>query len=143
MLDQEFDKIHHRDGFANEDIVFMTVIVESNLFAVIRIDTVQSDNRAAEVTGDVFDHGFGITEVGFGVDIETIFIFTVNMCFYLFKRRTDVSFHQVQECCLKSGSQVGKREMFYDLPETVIGETAFCNEAVDVWVPFQRASESM
>lgn len=39
---------------------------------------------------DVFDDSVCVAEIGFGVNIETVFILFVNVGFGLFKGRTDM-----------------------------------------------------
>lgn len=72
-----------------------------------------------------------------------MFVFPVDMGFCLFEGRTDALLHFIKEGGLEGEPQTFVIKMFYVTPETVIRETAFGDEAVDVGIPFQGASESM
>ena len=55
MLYQEFHELESRDGFGNESIVFMSVIVKGNIFPIIRINPGSGDDWSSKVTANVFD----------------------------------------------------------------------------------------
>lgn len=66
--------------------------MEGDLVIFIRIDAAESNHRAAEVSGDIFDDGVGIGKAGLGIDIKAMLVFFVNESFGLFKRGTDPGF---------------------------------------------------
>ena len=47
--------------------------MKSDIFAIIRINTAQGNNRTSQVSADVFDNSLGVAEIRFGIDIETAF----------------------------------------------------------------------
>lgn len=143
MLDQEFDEFNDGKFFLDIGIIFMPVIVENNIFAVIGIDTFEGNDRPAEIPADVFYNGIGIAEIGLCIDIKAVFILVVNTGFDFLEGRTDLFFHLVKESSLKSLPEKTVMEMSDIAPETIIRESALGNEAVDVWIPFQRASEGV
>ena len=143
MLDQEFDKIDDGKFFLDISIILMTVIVENDIFTIIGIDTVKGNNRSSQIPADVFYNGIGITEIWFCVDIETVFIFAVNMGFGFLERWTDTFFHLIKKSGLKSLAEEPIMKMSDITPEAVIGETTFGDQTVDMWIPFQRAPEGM
>ncbi len=49
MLDQQRNKVQNRNGFLHEGIILVPVVMESDIFTVIRINTVQSNNWAPQV----------------------------------------------------------------------------------------------
>ena len=143
MLDEKRDEIHDGNSFFHVRIIFVSIVMESHIFPIVRIDAGSGNDGTPKVAADVFNDGIRITEIGFGIDIEAVFIFFVNVCFGLFKRRTDMRFKLVQESGLKGFTEIGIVEMFNDFPEAAIRETAFCKETVDVRIPFQWSAESM
>ena len=143
MLDQEFDKINDGKFFLDIGIILMTVIVENDIFAIIGIDTLKGNHRSSQIPADVFYNGIGITKIWLCVDIETVFIFAVNMGFGFLERWTDPFFHLIKESGLKSLAEEPIMKMSDITPEPIVGETAFGDQAVDMRIPFQRTSESM
>ena len=139
MLDEQGNKIHDRDSFADKSVV----LVESDEAAVIGINPFQGDGGPSEVTANVFSDNACIAKIGFGIDIETVFVLAVNESLGLFERRPDVLFHFIEEGGLESVAQESITEMFHIAPEGVIGEAALGNKAMDVRVPLERAAEGM
>ncbi len=143
MLDKQGNKVHGRERFFHVGIVFVFIVVEGHIFPIIGIDAGGSNNRAAEITADVFYNRVSVAEIWFGIDIETIFIFFVNGGFCFFERRTDTVFQFIQEGGLERFAEISIVEMFYNFPEAVIREGAFGKKAMDMGIPFQRPAESM
>lgn len=143
MLDKEGNKVHDRESFFHIGIILVFVVVESHVTAIVRINTGGGNNRPAKVTADVFYDSVRVTEIWFGIDIETIFIFFVNGGFGLFKRRADTRFQLIQESGLESLPEIGIVEIFHNPPEAVIRETAFGKKTVDMGIPFERPAEGM
>lgn len=85
MADQTLDEIHSRDGFFNIFFIFVTIVVESNHIAIIFIDSGGGNDRSAKITTDIFDHYFGITEIGFCINIKSLFVVVVTSGLYFFK----------------------------------------------------------
>ena len=143
MLDQEFDEFNDGKSLFNINIIFMTVIVESDIFTIIGINTFEGNDRSSKIAADVFYNGIGITEIRFCIDIKAVFIFVVNKCFGFLERWTNVFFHFIKEGSLESFAEVSVIEISDIAPEAVIGVTAFGDEAVDMGIPLQRTSKSM
>lgn len=117
--------------------------MESDEAAVIGINPFQGDGGPSEVTANVFSDNACIAKVGFGIDIETVFVLAVNESLGLFERRPDVLFHFIEEGGPESVAQESITEMFHIAPERVIGKAALGNKAMDVRVPLERAAEGM
>lgn len=47
----------------------MPVVVESYIVTVIEINSGKSNNRLAQITADVFNNGFRIAKIGFGINV--------------------------------------------------------------------------
>lgn len=143
MLDEELYEINGRDGLLDKNIVLMSVVVESDIIPVIGVDTGKCNDRAAQVAADIFDDGTRIGKGGLCIDIKAVLIFAVDKSLGLFKGGSDPFFHFRQQDRLESPAQVSIVEMFYSPPESFVREGAFCDEAVDVGVPFQGPAKGM
>lgn len=143
MLDKKGNEIQYGNCFFHIGIIFVLIVMESHVITIVRINAGGGNDRAPEVTADVFYNSVSVAEIGFGIDIETVFIFSVNGCFGLFKRRTDMRFQFIQESGLESFSEVSIVEVFHNPPEAVIRETAFGKKTVDMRIPFERPAEGM
>ena len=143
MLDQELNEVNDRDSLLYKDIVLMPVVVESDIFPVIGVDTGKCNDRAAQVAADIFDDGTRIGKGGLCIDIKAVLIFAVDKGFGLYEGRADPFFHFIEKDSLESLTQVSIIKMFYSPPESPVREAALCDETVDMRVPFQGPSEGM
>lgn len=96
MLDQQFDKVNGRKSLPYEDVVFMPVVMESDVVAIVRINSGEGDNGAPEVAADIFDNRFRAAEIRFCINIKTIFIFTIYLGFRFFERGPNTFFQFIQ-----------------------------------------------
>lgn len=143
MLDQELYEVDGRDGLLDKNIVLMSVVVESDMIPVIGVDTGKCNNRATQVAADIVDDGTRIGKGGLCIDIKAIFIFTVNKGFGLFEGRANPLFHFMEKDSLESLAQVSIIEMLYRAPEAFVRKATLCDEAVNMWIPFQWSSKGM
>lgn len=121
----------------------MSVIVESNILSIIGIDPSECDDGTSKIAGNIFDNSIDIARIGFGIDIEAIFVLVVNLCFDLFERRADLLFQKIEKGGLERFSEEKVIEVLNIAPKPVIRKTAFGDEAVNMWIPFQRTSKRM
>lgn len=84
VADEPFDEIHGRDCFLHIFSIFMAVVMKSNHFAIIFINTGSGYDRTSEIASNIFDYVFRVTFVWFCINIETIFMFGVTFRFYFF-----------------------------------------------------------
>ena len=143
VLNKQFDKINGRNSFPHKGIIFVFIVMKSYIFAIIGINSGKGNDRASQITADIFDNGIRVTKIGFGINIKAILIFFVDFRFSSFKRGTKVFFEFVQKNRLKRFTQISVIEIFDITPETIVGVSAFREKAVDVRIPFERTSESM
>ena len=82
VADKTFNKVYGRDGFRDELIILVTIIVEGNgvILFVIGINTGSSDDRSPEISADVFENLVRIIFARFQVNIEPIFRMLVDLC---------------------------------------------------------------
>lgn len=102
--------------FFYERIIFVPAVVEGYIVTGIGINSGKGNNRSTQIAADVFDNGFGIAKIGFGINVKAVLVFAIDFCFGL---------------------------LFYCAPETVIRISTFGKKAVDVRIPFKRAAKSM
>lgn len=143
MLDKQGNEVQYRDSSFNIGIILVSVIMESHIFPIIGIDSGRGNDWPPKVAANVFDDSIGVTEIGFGIDVETILILFVNSGLSLFERRADMPFQFIKECSLESLAQVSVVEMLYNFPETVIRKAAFGKKAVNMRIPFQGSAEGV
>lgn len=136
MLDEAFYEFHNGDSLFHKSIIFMAVVMEGDKVTIIFIDAGGGNNGTAKVASNIFHNCFGITFVWFGINIEAIFVFSIALGFYLFKGRSKLKFHFIQESSTESITEERVVEIINVAPEPVITVTAFRNEAMNVRIPF-------
>ena len=93
MNDEPLNKLNSGNCFDNEFVVLMSVVMEGNMRARIRINTGSGNNRPAEIAANVLRNSGRVTVIRLGVDIEAIVIFFVKESFGFLERRTNALFH--------------------------------------------------
>ena len=78
VLSKPWHEIKNRDGFDDQFLVFMAIVMEGNELAVIFVNSRCGYNRATEIAADIFDYGFRITFIRFGINIEAMFMFRIT-----------------------------------------------------------------
>ena len=121
----------------------MTVIVESNGISVIPVNPGSGNYWPAKIAADIFSHYFRIAKVGFGIDIEALFVLAVAFRFYMFKGRTYFVFQFIEESRAESIAEIVVVKVFYMAPEAVITVAAFGKKTVNVGIPFEITTKSM
>ena len=96
VADEALDKFQSRDCLFHIFIILVTVVMEGDKIAIVTVDPGSSDDRATEITADIFDNRFRVTIVWLGIDVEAIIMFPIAAGLYFFERRTDQGFHFVQ-----------------------------------------------
>lgn len=143
MRDETPDKFHGRDGFLYIGVIFVAVVMESDIFPIIVINTGGRNYRPAKITPNVFDNRFRVAFVWLCIDIETVFVVSVAKCLCFFEGWADSGFHFIKECGTEGVAQEGVVKMVHIFPETAVAQPAFRQQAVDMRVPFQIPSKSM
>lgn len=143
VLDKSLHERQCGNGFVNKFVVFMSVVVESDGSTIVAVNAGRGNNRAAEVSADVFCDNGRLTEIRFGIDVETIFLITVNRGFDFFKRVTEPGMQFIEECSLKGLPQKLIVKVFKRTPPPGIANAAFGNETVDVRIPFEVTAKGM
>lgn len=110
---------------------------------VITVNSGCGNDRSSKIAADIFGDCFGITEIGFGIDIEAVFMQTVAFGLHLFKRRSDPALHFIEEGSPEGVAEIVVVKVFYMTPETVITVAAFRKKAVNMRIPFEIPAECM
>lgn len=121
----------------------MPVVMKSDQFAIVFINAGGGNDRTAKVSADVFGHDFGITLIGPGVNIKTVFMVFITGSLYFLKGRTKMRFQFIRESGAESIPEKRVVEMFHIPPEAVITVPALRDETVDMGIPFKVSPESM
>ena len=117
----------------------MAVVVKRNRISVIAINPGCGDYRPAKMVADIFGNDFGITKIGFGIDIEAVFMLGVVVGLYPFKRRFDSDFYFIEKCSAEGVAELIK--VFDMTLETVITVAAIRKKAVNMRIPFEIPAE--
>lgn len=59
--------------------------MKRNRISVIAVNPGCGDYRPAKIASDIFGNDFGITKIGFGIDIEAVFMLSVAVGLYPLK----------------------------------------------------------
>ena len=117
--------------------------MESNGITIIPVNPGCGYDRSAKITTNIFRNDFRIAEIGFGIDIEALFMLSVTFRFYFFERRPNPAFQFIEKSRAKSIAQIVVVKVFYMAPEAVITVATFGKKAVNVGIPFEIAAKSM
>ena len=85
VLSKPWHEIKNRDGFDDQFLVFMAIVMKSNKITVVRINTRSCDDRAAKIATDIFNDFGWFTFIRKCTDIETIFMIGLDRGFHFFK----------------------------------------------------------
>lgn len=75
VANETLDEFHGRNRFFYVLFILMPVVMESDHFSIIFINSGCSYNRATEIAPDIFDYSFRVTFIGFGINIEALLVF--------------------------------------------------------------------
>ena len=117
--------------------------MEGDVSTVIVVNTRSSNDRSAKIPAKVFGHYFWVTLLGFGVDIEAMFMVFIAGCFYFFERRAECCLQFIQKSSAKGIAEVSVIKVFYITPKAVITVSSFRDEAMNVRVPFKVSAKSV
>ena len=101
MNNKPLNKFNGRNGFDNEFVIFVPVVMEGNMRAGVRIDTGSSNNRSAEVTTNVLGNDRRIAVVGLSVNVEPIAMIFIDGRFKFLEGRAEL----VMETIKQSGTE--------------------------------------
>jgi len=89
MANKAFDEINSQNRLFHILFIFVAVLVESNIFPIIFINSGSSNDRPTKIAPDIFDDSFGNSKVLFCKNIKTVHMVVIALGFHFFERRTD------------------------------------------------------
>lgn len=143
VSDKSFDEIHDRNRFDNQFFIFMPVVMKGDGITIIMVNPFCGDDRASEISADVFNNIRRITFVIFGIYIEAIDMIFINVRFNRLERRTDMFFKFIEECSTEGVPEVSVIKVVNPAPDNVITTAAFRNETVNMRIPFEVTPKSV
>ena len=117
--------------------------MENNGISIIPIDPGCGYDGPAKITANVFSNYFRIAKIGFCIDIEALFVLSVTLRFYFFKRRSNPVFQFIEKGSAERITEIVEVKVFHMTPEAVITVTTFRKDAVDVRIPFEISAKSV
>ena len=100
--DQSLNEFHGRNRFFYVLFILMPVVMESDHFTIVFINSGCGNDRTTKITPNVFYNNSGIAEVGFGINIKTLLVFTITFRLHFFEGRPDFGFHFIKQSRAKS-----------------------------------------
>ena len=97
MNNEPLNKLNSGNCFENEFVVLMSVVMEGNMRAGIRINTGSGNNRPAEIAANVLRNSGRVTVIRLGVDIESVAMITVDSRFNFLEGRTKLVMKTVEQ----------------------------------------------
>lgn len=138
VADESFDKVHSRNGLMDQDIIFVSVVMEGNSISklVIGVDTGSGNHGTAKIAADVVEDSRGSAFIAFGINVETVFGIVINGGFEAFEFRRKLLLKQIEEDGLEGMAEEGIVEVRNGAPEPELIDGAFGDKAVNMGVPF-------
>ena len=143
VLYKKFHKFESRDSHNHKFIVFVTVVMEGDIFTIIFINAFCGDNRSAKVTADIFRDFPWPAQGRLGINIKTIFAVLVDVRFDSLKRTAYFRFQFIQKSSAECSAKKCIVKVFESAPGRRVSDTTFRDKAVDVRVPLKTAAKSM
>ena len=143
MLDEAFHELKCRNGFDDEFLITVTVVVEGDMITVIGINSFGGDGRSAEISANIGRNLFHVTLVGFCIDVETILMEFIDESLIFFKRRTDFFLQKIEENSAERMPKESVVEVFKFSMGTINGDSGFGDDTVDMRIPLKRATKGM
>ena len=135
VADQTLYEFHNRNRFFYVPVIFVSVVMKGYKVTVIVVNSGGGNDRAAKIASDILDNGFRVTWIGFGIDVESLFVFPVTAGFYFFEGRSNSGFQLIKQGSAKGIAKESIVKIIDLAPETVIAVAAFGNETVNVRIP--------
>ena len=143
MLDNTANEIKHRDSLFNIYIVFMAVVVEGDILAIVFINTRGSNDRPSQISANVLDDFTRVALLWFSIDIETVLMISVGSSLVLSEGIAYLLMHQGKQSSLPGITEIFIVEMRLASPPAGITEAALGDKTVNVRIPFEIPAESV
>lgn len=82
VANKTLNKVDSRNGFCNELLILMAVVVEGNgvIFFIVSIDSGSSNHRSAKITSDVLQNLLGLAFAGLSIDVKAMSGMKIDLC---------------------------------------------------------------
>lgn len=111
--------------------------MESDKITIVAVNHGGGNDGTNKIASDILYDSFRLTFIGFGIDVEAVFMLPVTAGFYFFKGWANPEFRLTRQGGTEGIAEKGIVKMINITPETVITVAALGNEAVNVGIPFQ------
>jgi hypothetical protein len=85
VTDKPLNEIKNRNCFDYKFLILVAVVVKSNIFSIIVINTRGGDYWSSKITPNVFSNSRGITFIWFCINIKPIFMIFIDRGLHFFK----------------------------------------------------------
>ena len=143
MNNETLNKFNNGNGFNDEFVIFMPVVMESNMRAGVRINTGSGNNWPAKIAANVLRNDRRITIIGFSVNVESFAMITVDSRFDFFKRRAQPDMKTIKKSGTEGVAQKSIVEMFDAFPRSNAPDGDFGDEDMNVRIPLKAAPKGV
>lgn len=137
MLDEAFHELKSRNGFDDEFLITVAVVVEGDMITVIGINSFGGDGRSAEISADVGRDLFHVTLIRLSIDVEAVLVVFIDEGLFFFKGRTDFILQKIKKHSTESMPKVRIAEVIEFSMGTVNGDAGFGDDAVNMRIPLE------
>lgn len=102
MLDEVADEIKCRDGFHDQFVILVAVIVEGDHVTIIFINARGGNGAPAEIAADIFNYSPEDTLIRFSANIEIAFVVSVDGGFDFLKKELILSSSSLRSAVWKA-----------------------------------------
>lgn len=143
MDNEALNEFNGGNGFGNEFVILMPVVMKSNMRARVRIDTGSSNNGPAQIASNILGNDRRIAVVGFGINVESLAMILVDVRFDIFERITELIMETIKQSGTERFAQESKVEVFNTFPRCDASDSDFGNENVNMRIPLKAAPKGM
>ena len=143
MDNEPFNKFNNRNSFDNEFVIFVPVVMKSNMRTRVRIDARSSDDRSAEIATNIFGDDRGIAIVGLGVNVETLAMILIDSRFNFLERSTELVVEPIKQSGTERLAQESIVEVFNTFPRSNTSNSDFGDKDMNVRIPLKIPSKGM
>ena len=143
MLNEPFYKVQSGDCFGSQLVIFVSIVVKSNRISIVVVNAGSCNDGSTKVTAYIFDDRGRVTFSGFGIDVEPIFVISINSGFHLFKGVTKAVMKFIQKSSLEGITHKLEVEVIDIAPQAGVTDSAFRDKTVDMRIPFKVSAEGV
>ena len=143
MNNKSLNEINSGNGFNNEFVIFVPVVMESNRRTIIGINARRSNNGSAEIPADVLGDNGRIAVIGLGINIEALAMVLVNSRFNCFEGISKFRMKSVEEGSTKRLAKESVIKVLEAFPGSNTPDSDFRDKDVNVRIPLKAAAKGV